>query len=406
MADTPLPQGIELTPLNDGFREDPYPILSRLRTEAPVHEDTELKRFIYSRHDDVKTILRDPDMWSDPRKANPGTFTREFLGQNMAEDDEPSMLMMDEPDHRRLRSLVSHSFTPTAVEKWRPRTREVVSRILDNIQGDEFDLILDFAGPVPTVVIAEILGIDPDKHDNFKKWSDQSVVAAFNPFPTDEQIATRDEANRNLYEFFSSEIEARRKHLGTDLISDMIRAELDGDKLTVEEMIRQSNLLLVAGNVTTTDLIGNGVKALLDNPDQLKKLKDDPSLIENAIEEILRFDTPVVNSGRIANRQVDVGGCPVRQGETLNTSLAAANHDPDVYPEPTRFNIEREDTHHQSFGGGRHLCLGAHLARLEAQEAILGLMNRFPDLDHSQKGYTYHSIPSFRGMSNFWVKAT
>jgi cytochrome P450 len=406
MADTPLPQGIELTPLNDDFREDPYPILSRLRTEAPVHEDIELKRFIYSRHDDVKTILRDPDMWSDPRKANPGTFTREFLGQDMGEGDEPSMLLMDEPDHRRLRSLVSQSFTPAAVEKWRPRTREVVSRILDNIQGDEFDLILDFAGPVPTVVIAEILGIDPDKHDSFKKWSDQAVVAAFNPFSTEEQVAARDEANRNLYEFFSSEIEARREHLGTDLISDMIRAELDGDKLTVEEMIRQSNLLLVAGNVTTTDLIGNGVKALLDNPDQLKKLKDDPSLIKNAIEEVLRFDTPVVNSGRIANRQVDVGGCPVRQGESLNTSLAAANHDPDVYPEPTRFNIEREDTHHQSFGGGRHLCLGAHLARLEAQEAILGLMNRFPDLGHSQKGYTYHSIPSFRGMSNFWVKAT
>ena len=121
---------------------------------------------------------------------------------------------------------------------------------------------------------------------------------------------------------------------------------------------------------------------------------------------MLRFDSPVVNSGRIANRQLDIGGCPVHQGESLNTSLAAANHDPDIYPEPARFNIEREDTHHQSFGGGRHLCLGAHLARLEAQEAILGLMSRFPDLAHSPKGHTYHSIPSFRGMSRFWVKTT
>ena len=163
------------------------------------------------------------------------------------------------------------------------------------------------------------------------------------------------------------------------------------------------NLLLIAGNVTTTDLIGNGVKALLDNPDQWQKLKKDPALIENAVEEMLRFDSPVINSGRIANRDVNIGGCPVHKGESLNTSLAAANHDPEVYPEPTRFDIERKDTHHQSFGGGRHLCLGSHLAPLEAQEAILGLLERFPDLQHSTQGYTYHAIPSFRGMSNFWV---
>lgn len=186
----------------------------------------------------------------------------------------------------------------------------------------------------------------------------------------------------------------------------MIRAEEDGDKLTEVEMIRQANLLLVAGNVTTTDLIGNGVKALLDHPEQWQALLDDPSLIQNAVEEMLRFDSPVVNSGRIANRDLDIEGCPVSKGDSLSTSLAAANHDPDVYPDPTRFDIQREDTHHQSFGGGRHLCLGAHLARLEAQEAILGLMRRYPNLKHSVRGLVHHAIPSFRGMSNFWVKTS
>jgi len=404
MSEKSLPNGIALTPLNDAFREDPYPILADIRTHAPVLEDTELRRYIYCRHDTVKSILRDPDMWSDPRKANPGTFSAEFLGRNMAEDEDPSMLMMDEPDHRRLRSLVSQSFTPAAVERWRDRTRGVVERVLYRIEGDEFDLIDSFAGPVPTVVIAEMLGIDHGMHDQFKTWSDVSVISAFNPFPTEEQRQASDEAYRNLWNFFESEIAERRKNLGDDLLSDMIRAEEDGDKLTEVEMIRQANLLLVAGNVTTTDLIGNGVKALLDHPEQWQALLDDPSLIKNAVEEMLRFDSPVVNSGRIANQDMEIEGCPVAKGESLSTSLAAANHDPDVYPNPTEFDISREDTHHQSFGGGRHLCLGSHLARLEAQEAILGLMRRFPNLAHSERGLTHHVIPSFRGMSSFWVK--
>ncbi len=405
MSEKSLPNGVALTPLNENFRENPYPILAEIRDQAPVLEDTELRRFIYSRHDTVKSILRDPGMWSDPRKANPGTFSAEFLGRGMSEDEDPSMLMMDEPDHRRLRSLVSQSFTPAAVEKWRERTRGVVERVLDQIDGEEFDLIESFAGPVPTVVIAEMLGIDPEMHDQFKAWSDVSVVSAFNPFPTEEQQAASEEAYKNLWSFFEDEIAKRRQNLGEDLLSDMIRAEEDGDKLNEVEMIRQANLLLVAGNVTTTDLIGNGVKALLDNLDQWQALLDDPSLINNAVEEMLRFDSPVVNSGRIANEDMEIEGCPVAKGESLSTSLAAANHDPDVYQNPTTFDIKREDTHHQSFGGGRHLCLGAHLARLEAQEAILGLMRRYPNLKHSERGLTHHAIPSFRGMSHFWVKA-
>ena len=397
-----LPRGIALTPLDERFRSDPYPILADLRSCAPVHEDTDLKRFINTRHDEVFEILRDREFWSDPRKANPGTFSREFLGANS--DEEPSMLLMDEPGHRRLRSLVSSSFTPAAVERWRPRIREVVARVLDGIRDAEFDLIAEFAGPVPTVVIAEMLGVDPSRHGDFKTWSDQSVTVGFNPFATAEEKSVAEAARASLEAFFSEEIAARRACPGDDLISDMLRAESDGDRLTEREMIRQCNLLLVAGNVTTTDLIGNGVKALLDHPDQLARLRADPALIRNAVEEILRFDSPVVNSGRIANRDIDIGGCPVHRGESLSTSLAAANRDPAVYPDPDRFDIERADTHHQSFGGGRHLCLGAHLARAEAQEAILALVTRFPGLRHGAGGFRHHAIPSFRGMASFMVR--
>lgn len=404
MTDQTLPQGIQLTPLDEHFRNDPYAIYARLRTEAPVHEDTELHRFIYTRHDDVKAILRDKDFWSDPRKANPGTFTREVLGRFNMRDGEPSMLLMDEPDHRRLRSLVSASFTPAAVERWRPRIREVVERVLDGITGDEFDLIGGFAGPVPTVVIAEMLGIDPARRDDFKRWSDQGVKISFNPFATEDERAVGEAAQQALDAFFVKEIRRRRAALGDDLISDMIRAELDGDRLTEAEMVRQCNLLLVAGNVTTTDLIGNGIKALLEHPDQLALLRADPGLIQHAVEEILRFESPVVNSGRIANRDIDIGACPVRAGESLSVSLAGANRDPDAYPDPDRFDIRRADTHHQSFGGGRHLCLGAHLARVEAQEAILGLLRRFDHLQMAPRGYAWHAIPSFRGMQHCWLQ--
>jgi cytochrome P450 len=401
MTQQELPQGMALTPLDEKFRENPYPVLDELRQRAPVHEDTELGQFVYTRHDDVKAIMRDSALWSDPRKARLGSFTREFLGKNM--DEEPSMLMMDEPDHKRLRRLVSKPFTPAAVELWRPAIRTVIQQTLDQINSAEFDLIEAFAGPIPTVVIAEMLGLDPADQDKFKTWSDTSVKVAFNPFPDEADQRAGEAAQQALVDFFDKAIEDRRDNLTDDLLSTMIRAEEDGDKLTKTEIISQCNLLLIAGNVTTTDLIGNGVKALLENPDQLALLRERPELIINAVEEMLRFDSPVTNSGRIANREVDFGGCPVQESESLITSLAAANHDPDVYPNPSEFNITREDTHHQSFGGGRHLCLGAHLARIEAQEAILGLLERYPTLRVAQAGCVYASVPGFRGMSEFRV---
>jgi len=404
MPESELPQGMALTALEENFREDPYPILAEIRTRAPVLEDRELSRYVYTRHDDVKTILRDSALWSDPRKANPGSFTREFLGADM--EREPSMLLMDEPDHNRLRRLVSKPFTPAAVARWRPQIQAVVKRVLDDIEEPEFDLIDRFAGPIPTVVIAEMLWLDASDHAQFKTWSDTSVKIAFNPMPGDAERVAGEAAQAALVDYFDREIEVRRKNLGGDLLSAMIRAEEDGDRLTKSEIISQCNLLLVAGNVTTTDLIGNGVKALLENPEQLALLRTCPELIDNAVEEMLRYDSPVTNSGRIANRTIDIGGCPVHSGESLSTSLAAANRDPAVYPDPDRFDIKRQDTHHQSFGGGRHLCLGAHLARLEAQEAILGLINRFEVLSASPRGYRYASAPSFRGMEEFWISTS
>ena len=400
MTEEKLPQGLELTVLDETFRTDPYAVLKKIRETSPVLEDKTLNRYVYTTHNDVRALLRDTELWNDSRKGNPGTFIKDFLGNF---DGEPSMLLIDDADHRRLRSLVSKPFMPNAVEKWRPRTREIVTRVLAQIDTVEFDLISEFSGPIPTIVIAEMLGFSEDKHTDFKTWSDQAVIAAFSPAVSEQESSIRDAGRAKLNNMFHQEITDRRNNLGTDLLSEMIRAEEEGDSLNVEEIVTQCNLLLVAGNVTTTDLIGNGVRALLDNPEQLQKLRDDPDLIKNAVEEMLRFDSLVTNSGRVANRDMEVGGCPVQKGESLATILAAANRDPGVYPDPDKFDIEREDTHHQSFGGGRHLCLGAHLARLEAQESILALLDHFPRLSHGVKGYEHAANPSFRGMNYFYV---
>jgi len=399
-----LPQGVELTAVEERFREDPYPILKSLRERAPVHHDSVMNRYICTRHDDVKAILHEKDFFTDPRNANPGSYSREVIGGRLGFGETPDMLLMDEPDHRRLRRLVSGPFKPSSVERWREEIRRIVDGALEAITVAEFDLIARFAAPVPTVVIARMLGVDPTLYEKFHTWSDQVVQVGFNPFPTVEQQHAAGAAQQALNDLFRDEIARRREAPGDDLLSDMIRAELEGDRLTQEEMIAQCRLLLIAGNVTTTDLIGNGTRALLDFPEQMEKLRADPGLIANAVEEMLRYDSPVTNSGRTPNRDVVVSGCPVPRGESLSLSLAAANRDPAVYPDPDRFDIERADSHHQSFGGGRHLCLGAHLARVEAQEAILGLLRRFPRLSKSARGHVFHAIPSFRGMSEFWVR--
>ncbi len=395
------PTGIELTPLDEKYRENPYPRLQEIQDKYPVFEDPDFGSVIVTRHADVQRILRDKNMLSDPRKAREGSLSRRFVPED---GREPSMLFMDDPDHKRLRNLVNKAFTPRAVEAMRPRIRQLVDELLGAIDTPEFDVIAALAAPLPSIVIAEMLGIDPRRHQDFKQWSDISTDTFFNLFPSDDQIAKAVAARDNLNALFRDEIEKRRGTDHDDLIGAMVRAEEDGDSLATDEIVSQCNLLLVAGNVTTTDLIGNGLKALLDFPDQFTKLKADPSLIENAVEEMLRFDSPVVSSGRIAPEDMNFGGCPVQKGQSFSTSLGAANRDPSIHPDPDKFDVARESIQHQSFGGGRHFCLGAPLARVEGQEAVRGVIEKFPNLTHSDKGYRFKSVPGFRGMSEFWVK--
>jgi len=371
-------------PADPAYVDDPYPALAAARAAAPVHEATApYNAWFAVRHDDVDRLLRDPKLYShDPRKAAPGTFMHAFLEANEGATggEQLSMLFLDAPDHTRLRGLVNRAFTPRAVEALRPRMEQIAANLLDAVAGETtFDLMPALAAPFPTIVIAEMLGVDPTDRDDFKRWSD-SGVRLFDPTLTPAERQESFASGDALRDYFARVIADRRTFPRGDLVSALIAAQDESDRLDDAEMIGTCSLLLSAGNVTTTDLIGNGVFALLQHPDQLRLLQQDPSLIANAVEEMLRYDSPVTEAGRIPLEDVAIAGCPISRGATIVPSLAAANHDPAVYPNADRFDITRADTHHHSFGGGPHYCLGAPLARLEAQVAVSALIRRFPGI--------------------------
>jgi cytochrome P450 len=396
-----LPTGAELTALDPAFRADPYPVLAHLRAREPVHYDRPIGRWILTRSADVERWLRDRTTSVDPRNANEGTFMRIFARfQNL------SLLFQDPPAHTRLRALVSKAFTPRAVEQLAPRIRQIVDDLLEAVaRRDRFDLIEAFAEPLPVIVIAEMLGIDPARRHDFKRWSDGQALG-LSPLLTAEQQAARAQSVAELEAYLWAALAERRADPRDDLISALIAAEEAGDQLTDREIVTMCTLLLTAGNVTTTDLIGNGVWLLLRHPEQLRMLRDDPSLIANAVEEILRFESPVVRTTRISMGDAEFGGGPIHRGESVLASLAASNRDPAGTPEPDRFDITRPDIRHHSFGGGVHYCLGAPLARLEAQLAIPALLRRFPRFRLAQEQpLEWRAIPGFRGLASLWVRA-
>ena len=394
-----MPIGLGATSLDPNFRANPHEVLDRVRTAGAVVEDTLLKRYLVTEAEAVEAVLRDRELCVDPRKAPKDSFMN-MLRRRDGEEDQggQSMLFLDPPDHDRLRGLVNKAFTPKAVDKMAARVQEIADELLDKLAGREgFDIIADYSAPLPTIVIAEMLGVDPNDQAQFKTWSD-AIIQGFNPFMSDEQRQAIEGASQALNAYLRNAVAARRAAPADDLITGMIKAEDAGDFLSNDEIVTMIGLLLLAGNLTTTDLIGNGVYALLQNPGEWAKLRDNPSLIQNTVEEMLRFDPPVTQSGRIVVKDTVVAGCPIAAGSSLSPLLLAANHDPAFNADPHRFDITREEIKHVSFGGGRRYCLGAPLARLEAQVAVGTLIKRFPDLRLAGDKVERRSVPAFNGL--------
>jgi hypothetical protein len=314
------------------------------------------------------------------------------------------MLVLDDPEHARLRRLVTHAFNARAIDAVRPRVAEIADELLDAVaERAEFDLIEDFASPLPIIVIAAMLGVDAADRADFRRWS-KGLANVFSPVRTPELQAQLQANADELSAYFERAIAQRRACPRDDLISAMIAAADGDDRLTGQEIITMCNLLLLAGNLTTTDLIGNCVLALLRHPEQRAKVLADPARMADAIEETLRLDPPVVQSLRIPLQPVTIGGCPVRAGEAVTTFLMAAGQDPALHADPLRFDIDRADKTHFAFGGGVHFCLGAPLARAEATIAITRLFARFPALALADAPVERNISAAFNGLQALMVR--
>jgi hypothetical protein len=392
-----------MTVLDETFRNCPHQRFDALRAADPVHHDKMLGRVLLTRAADIAAVLKDRSLSVDHQKAAPDSIVQRFL---TAQDrDAPrSMLVLDDPDHARLRRLVTQAFSARAIEAMRPEVARVADELLDAVAGEpEFDLIENFASPLPIIVIAAMLGIDSADRADFRRWS-KALANVFTPIRPPEVLAALKLNAGELSGYFERAIADRRAAPRADLISALIAAEDNGDRLTTIEIVTMCNLLLLAGNLTTTDLLGNTVLALLQNPDQLAILRADPARIPDAIEETLRRDPPVMQSLRIPLEAREIAGEPVPQGAAVTVFLMAAGQDPALHAEPLTFDINRADKTHFAFGGGVHFCLGAPLARAEAQIAMARLLARFPNLSLAGKPIERNISAAFNGVKELWVR--
>ncbi len=369
-------------PLSPEFIRDPYPHYARLRSTDPMHLAPH-GQYLASRHAEASLVLRDKRFGKDFVERSTRRYGPQIMDEPVFRSMSRWMLQRDPPDHARLRGLVVKAFTARRVEDMRPRIQQVVDETLDCMaERGHMDLIEDFAFRLPVTIICDMLGI-PEDHRGAFYTSSRNGGRLLDPVPlSPAEIAEANAGNAMAQMYFQQLFELRRKSPGDDLTTQLVQAEEDGSKLSNEELTANIILLFGAGHETTVNLIGNGLLALHRNPDQLALLKANPALITNAIEEFLRYDSSVQMSGRVTLEDIDdLGGRKIPKGETVLCLLGSANRDPAVYPDrPDRLDITRPNVRPLSFGGGIHHCLGAQLARIEAEVAIATLLRRLPDL--------------------------
>ena len=390
---------------NPAILPDPYPVLAGLRAASPFAE-FDGAFVVVGRHADCSAVLRDPNASSERSKSlvAPAAPRRSR--------DRPSFLSLDPPDHTRLRRLVSKAFTPRTIARLEPRIRAITSELLTAAaRAGQMEVVSQLAYPLPVRIISEMLGVPVEDHPRFAGWSARlahSLQPGFGVDP-DEAVARAEAAQVASDEFaayFRELIAIRRARPAQDLLSEMIAAEDDGEKLTEDELIATCVLLLVAGHETTVGLISNAILALLRHPDQLAVLRADPSLAAGAVEETLRYDAPVQMTARVARGGMQVGPVTARDGALVLLLLAATGRDPAVFTDPDRFDIRRGASSHLAFAAGPHFCLGAPLARLEATIAIESFARRMHDPELNPRGLDYKPNLNLRGPDRLVVDFT
>ncbi len=382
--------GVAYDLLSPQLRQDPYPIYRELRSKDPVHRMRLVKAWALTRYEDVERVLRD-----DKRFCN---------GDRVLVKTIPlSLLDMDPPEHTRVRALVSKAFTPRAVGRLQGRIREITDRLLDAVAGRrQFDVIAALGYPLPITVIAEMLGVRSEDMGVFEGWSN-TLALAVDPILGGQQVQAIKRAAEQVYAYFEEIIAERRREPRDDLVTALMMAEETGERLTHEEMLSVMLLILVAGNETTRNLIGNAVLALLRNPAQLQRLREDRELLDPAVDELLRYDSPVQLDGRAAREDVEIGGKRIRAGDVVIAVLGAANRDPEAFDDPEALDVGRNGNSHLSFGRGVHYCLGGPLAVMEARLALTGLLDRYSSLRLAVEP-EYREGVALRGVERLWIE--
>jgi cytochrome P450 len=397
---------VAFNPRDPAFIADPYPAYRELRETAPVWRSPFGRAFL-TRYEDCSLLMRDRRLGKD--YTEPEALIRRFGPTAMSEpavvELSHMMLMRDPPDHTRLRGLVAKVFTARKIEEMRPGIQAITDRLLDTVAGQGgMDAIRDLAFPLPVLVICELLGIPEDDRARFVNAT-ASGAALLNPVPpTREELDRANEGTLATGAYFEGLFEQRRKEPRDDLLSLLVQAEEAGDRLTTEELRANVTLLFAAGHETTVNLIGNGIWSLLRDRAQWESIRDDASLIPNAIEEVLRFECPVQAVARTVAEPIDIGGIPFEKGELIVALIGAANRDPEVFPDPDRLDVKRERLKPLSFGGGIHFCIGAQLARIEAEVVFSTLLRRMPELNlHGNEPPKWRESFTLRGLTTLPV---
>ena len=380
------------------MRANPYPVYHLLRTMDPVHWHEPIGGWVLTRYADVAGLLRGPHVSSDRSRAAqraPEEFQELFTFRAN------SMLNSDPPKHTRLRTLVSKAFTPAAVERLATVVQKVTNEAVDAaLARGGMDVMHDLAYPLPVTVIAHMLGVPSEDRDQFKRWSDDIAATAGNIMAnlTPEHYRLALQSTRELTTYFEKVVAERRIRPRDDLLTSMAKAEEEGDRLSEAELFANATLLLNAGHETTTNLIGNGAWALLRFPEQKRRLREDPSLAHTAVEELLRFDSPVQFTSRLLKDDVALGGKTLKAGQTVLLLLGAANRDPAQFTDPDAVDVGRRENKHLAFGMGPHFCLGAPLARLEGRIVLQTLLERLPGMRLDGPEPEYRDNFNLRGL--------
>lgn len=394
---------------SDEVVQDPYPTYARLHEEGPLHYvEVAGKWAVWSifSHSECASIAKDPRLSAKRAQQMllPLPLSRQAEFSELARMFGLWLIFMDPPEHTRLRKLLNKGFSPTAVENLRPRVEKIVDQMLTPLQhGSEVELMQEFAHALPVRIILEMLGIPQELRDTFGEWS--RAIAAFrgNPNRTVEEAHAAQDALIALTEFFRKTVAERRRNKGDDLISLLIDIEEEGEVLTEEELYAQCIALLFAGHETTRNLIGNGMYTLLKHPEETAKLREKPEMIRSAVEELLRYESPVQFTARVLKEDIEVCGQPIRKGWTVLCMLGAANRDPKQFKQPNQLDLNRLNNQHLAFSAGIHACIGAQLARLEGQVALQSLVQRFPKMKLAGPRPEWASTFGLRGLKSLSV---